>query len=368
VVSPLVATTSGLAGRGWTVLSIRDDDRMGQGGASSVDRGGDITRAAVIGCGTVGASWAALFMAHGIAVAATDPGPEAEKKLRAFVAGAQAQLDALGLDGRGALHFVATIEQAVDGAEIVQENAPEDETLKRRLLADLDRLAAPGVLVASSTSALVRSRIVADCVTPERVIVGHPFNPPHLVPLVEIVAGDGATATRACAFYRGLGRRPVVLRREMPGHIANRLASALYREAVNLVAEDVASVADIDAALCDGPGLRWALMGPHMTYHLGGGEGGIEHYLAHLGPSQVRRWASLGDPTLTEEVRARIVAGIAEESGGRSIAELEARRDRGLIDILKARTMVAPNGVAPNRAAPEGAAPESGASAPRRSA
>ncbi len=350
------------------MLSIRDDDRMGQGGASSLDdRDRGIARVAVVGCGTVGASWAALFMAHGIAVAATDPGPGAEEKLRAFVAGAQAQLDALGLDGRGALRFVPTLEQALDGAEFVQENAPEDETLKRSILADLDRLAAPGVMVASSTSALVRSRIVADCVTPERVIVAHPFNPPHLMPLVEIVAGDATTAARACAFYRGLGRCPVVLRREMPGHIANRLASALYREAVNLLAEDVASVADIDAALCNGPGLRWALMGPHMTYHLGGGAGGIAHYLAHLGPSQVRRWASLGTPAFTEEVRAGIVAGIAEEAGGRSIAELEARRDRGLIDILKARTLVAPqDGMAPQEGAVprDGAAPQDGAAAP----
>jgi 3-hydroxyacyl-CoA dehydrogenase len=156
------------------------------------------------------------------------------------------------------------------------------------------------------------------------------------------VAGDAQVAARAAALYRGLGRRPVILRREMPGHIANRLASALYREAVNLVAEGVASVADIDAALCHGPGLRWALMGPHLTYHLGGGPGGIAHYLEHLGPSQERRWASLGRPALTPEVRAAIAAGVAAEAGSLGIADLEARRDRALIAILKARTPVAP--------------------------
>ncbi|RVU13128.1 3-hydroxyacyl-CoA dehydrogenase NAD-binding domain-containing protein [Methylobacterium oryzihabitans] len=310
-----------------------------------------ISRVAVVGCGTVGASWAALFVAHGLDVAATDPAPDAEERLRTFVAGALDQLAGFGLTGRGRLDFVPAMADALDGAGFVQENAPEDEGFKRCLLAEIDRALPPDVLVASSTSALVRSRIVADCATPERVLVAHPFNPPHLVPLVEIVAGTPEAAARASAFYAGLGRRPVVLRREMPGHIANRLASALYREAVHLVAEGVASVADIDAALCNGPGLRWALMGPHMTYHLGGGEGGIAHYLAHLGPSQERRWASLGTPSLTPEVQAAIVAGIAEEAAGRPIAELEARRDRGLIAVLTSRTEVAAD-AAPTPPAP----------------
>ncbi|WP_287742745.1 3-hydroxyacyl-CoA dehydrogenase NAD-binding domain-containing protein [Methylobacterium sp.] len=299
-------------------------------------------RACIIGCGTVGASWAALFLAHGHDVTATDPAPGAQERLDAFVENARRQLAELGLRGEGRLRFVAGTAEALEGAEFVQENAPENEALKRALLAEIDRLAAPEVLIASSTSALVRSAIVADCARPERVLVAHPFNPPHLVPLVEIVAGDAQVAARAAALYRGLGRRPVILRREMPGHIANRLASALYREAVNLVAEGVASVADIDAALCHGPGLRWALMGPHLTYHLGGGPGGIAHYLEHLGPSQERRWASLGRPALTPEVRAAIAEGVAAEAGSLGIADLEARRDRALIAILKARTPVAP--------------------------
>jgi carnitine 3-dehydrogenase len=197
------------------------------------------------------------------------------------------------------------------------------------------------VIVASSTSALLRSSIVAECKTPRRFIVAHPFNPPHLVPLVELIGEDESIVQQAAEFYRTIGRRPVILKREMPGHIANRLSSALYREAVYLVEQGVASVADIDAALCNGPGLRWAVMGPHMTYHLGGGPGGIEHYLAHLGPSQVRRWASLGSPSLSPEVQKRIVEGVAEEAGDRSIQELEERRDRALLEILKSRTEVA---------------------------
>ena len=298
-------------------------------------------RIAVIGCGTLGASWAALFLAHGFDVAAYDTAPGFADRLRASVAQSLGQLAELGMHGRGRLETCTAIEAAVSGAIFVQENAPENEGIKRAVLAELDARAASGVIVASSTSAMLRSRIVADCRTPERVIVAHPFHPPHLVPLVEIVAGDATTGERAAAFYARLGRRPVILRREMPGHVANRLASALYREAVNLVAEGVASVADIDAALCNGPGLRWAAMGPHMTYHLGGGAGGIRHYLDHLGPSQVRRWESLGRPALSDAVKDAIVEGVEAEAAGRTLPELEARRDRALIDILKARTEVA---------------------------
>jgi 3-hydroxyacyl-CoA dehydrogenase len=296
---------------------------------------------AVIGCGTVGASWAALFLGHGLDVAAYDPSPGAEERLRSFVDHALEQLSELGIREKGELRFSGDLTDVLGAADFVQENVPEDEALKRTMLADIDALAAEGVIVASSTSALLRSSIVTDCKTPHRFIVAHPFNPPHLVPLVELVGEDEGIVRQAAEFYRTIGRRPVILKREMPGHIANRLSSALYREAVYLVEQGVASVADIDAALCNGPGLRWAVMGPHMTYHLGGGPGGIEHYLSHLGPSQVRRWASLGNPTLSPEVQKRIVEGVAEEAGNRSIQELEERRDRALLEILKSRTEVA---------------------------
>lgn len=294
-------------------------------------------RIAVIGCGLMGASWASLFLAHGFDVVAHDPAPGAEDKLRDFVRHALAQLKELGHRKEGALIFKPDLPGTLDGADFVQENAPEKEALKRELLARIDEILPPEVIVASSTSALVRSRIVADCKRPSRFIVGHPFNPPHLIPLVEIVGEDNAVIERASAFYRSLGQRPVVLRREMPGHIANRLSSALYREAVYLVEQGVASVADIDAAVCNGPGLRWAIMGPHMTYHLGGGQGGIAHYLAHLGPSQVARWAALGNPGLGPEVQARIVEGVTEEASGRSISDLEEERDRMLLGILRLR-------------------------------
>lgn len=299
-----------------------------------------VERLAIVGAGLIGASWAALASAHGLPVNAYDPNPEAKRRFLDHVARSRRQLAELGLEGTAEVGFSTDLEKALDGAGFVQENGPESEAVKRKLLAEIDALSAPEAIIASSTSALVRSAIVANCARPERIVVAHPFNPPHLVPLVEIVGADSEVVARAAAFYRSLGRRPVVLNREMPGHIANRLASALYREAVHLVEQGVASVADIDAALCNGPGLRWALMGSHMTYHLGGGEGGIAGYLAHLGPSQVRRWQSLGNPSLDADVQAKIIAGIAEEAAGRSIAELEQRRDEGLLGLLKARKLV----------------------------
>jgi carnitine 3-dehydrogenase len=297
-------------------------------------------RVAVVGCGLMGASWASLFLAHGIDVQAHDPASNSEDRLRHFVGHALAQLRELAQTGQGQLRFTPDLSQALENVDFVQENAPEKEELKRQLLAQMDGLLPKPVIVASSTSALERSKIVADCTHPSRFIIAHPFNPPHLVPLVEIVGENEEVVSRARAFYEALGQKPVVLKREMPGHIANRLSSALYREAVYLVAEGVASVADIDAAVCNGPGLRWAIMGPHMTYHLGGGQGGIEHYLKHLGPSQERRWASLGNPTLGPDVQRKIVEGVVEEAEGRSITDLEQERDRLLIGILRLRNQI----------------------------
>lgn len=293
---------------------------------------------AVVGCGTVGASWVALFVAHGLHVQATDPAPGAEARLREFVERAREPLQALGHAGEGRLDFTSDLDRAIDGADFVQENAPENEDTKRALLARIDRIAPPEVIVAGSTSSLLRSRLVVDCAHRRRHICAHPFNPPHLVPLVEIVGEDDEVVLRAVGFYRALGRHPIVLRKEMPGHVANRMASALWREAVYLVEQGVASVEDIDAAVTHGPGLRWAIFGPHLTYHLGGGDGGIEHYLEHLGPSQARRWASLGAPVLDDATKRALVDGVHEEAAGRSIDELERTRDAALVALL--RTLV----------------------------
>lgn len=295
---------------------------------------------AILGCGLIGVSWAALFLAHGHDVTVWDPEAAARDALADRVAQPLAQLADLGQGAgraRGAITVCDTAEAAVRAADLVQENAPENVPLKRALYARVEAAAPAGAIIASSTSSLVWSDLTAEMANPDRLVTAHPFNPPHLMPLVELYGRDPATVARAEAIYRDLGRETVRLRREAVGHIANRLASALWREAVNIVAEGIADVSEVDAALVHGPGLRWSVVGAHMAYHLGGGPGGMAHYLNHLGASQERRWTTLGTPSLTPEVRAALIAGVEAEAAGRSVAELEAARDARLIAALKSR-------------------------------
>lgn len=291
----------------------------------------------IIGCGLIGASWAALAAAYGHPVRAWDPDRSARDSFHARVSAARAQLSALGLQGPAEVTLCEQMPEVAATSAWVQENAPERLELKVSLLAEIEAAVSPETVIASSTSSLLWSDLARELRHPERFLLAHPFNPPHLMPLVEIYAGDPALRDRAVDFYRRLGRVPVCLKREAQGHIANRLASALWREAVNMVAEGIADVADIDRALVNGPGLRWSVIGAHMAYHLGGGSGGIAHYLDHLGVSQERRWADLGNPRLTPELRQALIEGIAVEAAGRSISELEQERDAALIAALKLR-------------------------------
>ena len=301
-----------------------------------------VRRVAVIGAGTIGASWAAYFLARGLHVTASDPAPQAETFLHGFIHGAWPALSQLGI-AAGAdpdrLLFTQDVAAAVADADFVQESGPEREDVKIDLFRTIDAAAPPGVVIASSSSGLLMSRIQAACRHPKRCVIGHPFNPPHLVPLVEVVGGR-ATApeaiARAMEFYAQIGKEPIHVRKEVRGHIANRLQAALWREAVHLVAEGVASVADVDKAIAFGPGLRWAFMGPNTTFHLAGGEGGMDHFLEHLGGPMESWWQDLGTPRLTPEVRQQIAIGVAEAVGGRSIGELAAERDRRLLAILAA--------------------------------
>lgn len=297
---------------------------------------------AVLGCGLIGESWAALFIRHGLDVLAWDPDPAVREGFAARLERPLVQLRELGLGSElhGRLTVVEELEDAVETACWVQENAPENVPLKRELYDRIETVAAPDTVIASSTSSLTWSELAAGLRHNERFVTAHPFNPPHLMPLVEIYASTGTMAQRACAFYEALGRKTVTLKKDAVGHIANRLSSALWREAVNIVAEGIADVAAVDAALVHGPGLRWSVMGAHMAYHLGGGPGGIEHYLRHLGPSQERRWATLGSPTLTPQVCALLVNGISAEAAGRPIGVLEEERDRALMRALAARENV----------------------------
>jgi 3-hydroxyacyl-CoA dehydrogenase len=235
------------------------------------------------------------------------------------------------------LSFHHEPEAAASGADFVQENAPEREDAKIPLLHRLDAVLPPEVVIASSSSGLLISRLQTACRHPERCVIGHPFNPPHLIPLVEVVGGDKtapAAVETALAFYRAIGKQPIHIRREVAGHVANRLQAALWREAVSLVANGVASVADIDTAISQGPGLRWAFMGPHLTFHLAGGTGGMEHFLGQFAGPMQSWWQDLGQPVLNREVSGALTDGIAAEAAGRDIDTLAAERDRFLVELL----------------------------------
>jgi carnitine 3-dehydrogenase len=305
-----------------------------------------IQRAAVVATGVIGASWTTVFLARGLDVTAADPAPGAEEALRRAVEAQWPAMDAMGGVAPGAspdrhLRFAASPEEAVADAQFVQENGPERLDLKRELFRRLDGAAPANAILATSSSTITVSEIQGACARhPERVVLGHPFNPPHLIPLVEVAGGRATTAEaveRALGFYRALGKHPIHLRREVRGHVANRLQAALWQEAFHLVATGVASVADVDAAISEGPGLRWALMGPNATLHLAGGDGGMAHFMRHLQPAMEGWWRTLGEPEVTPELQAKLIAGVAEVTGGAGTQELARRRDAALARLLAAR-------------------------------
>ncbi len=299
-------------------------------------------RIAVIGAGTIGASWAAYFLARGFEVGASDPSPNGEAFARRFIDNAWPALEALKIVQPGAdrkrFAFYKDPAEAAKGAAFVQESGPEREDLKIELFATLDAALPPETVIASSSSGLLISRVTKKCKHPERCVIGHPFNPPHLIPLVEVVGGKKTSPEavyKAMTFYRSIGKHPIQINKEVRGHVANRLQAALWREAIHLVSEGVVSVADADAAVAYGPGLRWALMGPSLTFHMAGGEGGMTHFMEHIGGPMQSWMDDLGKPKLTPKTRKTIIDGVAEEAGRRSIADLQRWRDRKLIEILK---------------------------------
>jgi 3-hydroxyacyl-CoA dehydrogenase len=303
-----------------------------------------IHRVAIIGTGVIGASWAALFLAKGLEVVATDVAPNAEVSLKNFVEAAWPALKRLGLSAGASpsnLKFTASLADAVAGVDLVQENGPERLDFKQKLYGQLDELLPPEVIIASSSSGLTMSEIQVGAAShPERCVIGHPFNPPHLVPLVEIVGGaktSEETIRRASEFYTSLGKQTVRLRKEVPGHVANRLQAALAREVYYLVADGVVSVTDVDKALCWGPGLRWGIVGQVLLNHLGGGQGGIEHFFQQFTAPMTAWWKVLGSPELTPELQRKLIDGLHAEVGSRSIGELETERDEILLGLLELR-------------------------------
>ncbi|GAA2787645.1 3-hydroxyacyl-CoA dehydrogenase NAD-binding domain-containing protein [Saccharopolyspora taberi] len=302
----------------------------------------DVRRVACVGAGVIGGGWVAHFLAKGYEVTAWDPAPDAEARLRRLVDAAWPALTELGLAPGASvdnLTVADTLETAVRDAEFVQESAPEDLDIKRDLLARIDAATPAGVVVSSSTSGYGMTEMQTECATPQRLVVGHPFNPPYLIPLVEVVGGERTRpwAVRwAAEFFEVAGKSVITMDREVPGFIANRLQEAIWREALHMVANGEATVEQIDASITEGPGLRWPLLGPCLTFHLAGGEGGMAHMLDHFGPSLKSPWTRLEAPELTEELRDRMVRGCEDAAGGRSIAELVAERDRAVIAVMRA--------------------------------
>ena len=297
-----------------------------------------IRRVGVVGAGVIGSGWAARCLAAGLDVVATDPAKGAEQALRDNVANAWTALEEIGLaDGasQDRLSFDAKLESALAGVDFVQENAPEDEGVKRKVIAQIDGCVSPEVLIASSSSGLLPTRIAADCQHPERVLIGHPFNPVYILPLVELVSGestDAAAVDNAAAFYRSLQMRPLRVRKEIAGYVSDRLQEALWREALHIVADGIATTEEVDASISDGPGMRLALMGPCLTFHLAGGEGGMRHFFAHFGVDQP--WTHCPAPELTDELKHRMIDGTEAQQAGRSVKELEQYRDRFLLKML----------------------------------
>ena len=297
---------------------------------------------AALGVGVIGSGWVSRALAHGLDVIAWDPAQGAEKQLRANVANAWPALERVGLKpgaSQERLRFVATIEEAVANADFVQESAPEREDLKLSLHEKVSLATKPETIIASSTSGLLPSDFYANAKNPSRCIVGHPFNPVYLLPLVEVLGGEKTsdeTLTRATRFYESIGMRPLRVRKEVPGFIADRLLEALWREALHLVNDGVATTGEIDDAIRFGAGIRWSFMGTFLTYTLAGGDAGMRHFMQQFGPALELPWTKLVAPKLTNELIDRVVEGTTNQQGERTIKQLERYRDDCITSVMTA--------------------------------
>jgi 3-hydroxyacyl-CoA dehydrogenase len=302
-----------------------------------------IRRIAIVGTGVIGASWAAEYLARGFDVVATDPAPNAEANLRKYVDEAWKDLTNIGLSkgaSRDRLTFTTDMKEALSKADLVQENGPERPDFKIKLFAQMDDAAPIDSIIASSSSGITPSVMQTNCKHPERVLVGHPFNPPHIIPLVEVVGGTKTSPEaiqQAIAFYASIGKKPIHLKKELPGHVGNRLQAALYKEIMYLIQHDVLSVEDADVAVSYGPGPRWGVMGPSLQWHLGGGAGGIKHFMDHLMDPLTGMIKSLGTPDVTPELKQTIVDGVLREAGNRSVDELAQEENEVIIGLLRSR-------------------------------
>src|SRR5215510_1710907 len=302
-----------------------------------------IRRVAIVGTGVIGASWAAYYLSRGFDVVATDPAPNAEANLRKYVDNAWSALAKAGLTAgasRERLTFTANMSQALANADLVQENAPERPDFKVKLFASMDQAAPPDAIIASSSSGITMDVMQSSCKHPERCVIGHPFNPPHIVPLVEVVGGAKTSeevVERAMSFYAAIGKKPIRLHKALPGHAANRLQAALYKEILSLIQQGVLSVADADIAVSYGPGLRWGVMGPSLQWHLGGGAGGIHHYMEHLMDPLVGLMKGLQMPDVTPALKQTIIDGVVKEANSYSVEQLANDENDVILGTLALR-------------------------------
>src|SRR2546421_7063472 len=302
-----------------------------------------IRRIAIVGAGVIGASWAAEYLAPGFHVITTDPGTNAEANLRKYIDEAWKDLTNIGLSkgaSRDRLTFTTDMKEALSKADFVQENGPERPDFKIKLFAQMDEVTPVDSIIASSSSGITPSVMQTNCKHPERVLVGHPFNPPHIIPLVEVVGGAKTSPEaikQAIAFYTSIGKKAIHLRKELPGHVANRLQAALYREMLYLIEQGVLSVEDTDAAVSYGPGLRWGVMGQSLQWHLGGGDGGIKHFMDHLMEPLAGMMKVLGTPNITPDLKQTIIDGALREAAGRSVAQLAKKENEVIIGLLRLR-------------------------------
>jgi len=301
---------------------------------------------AIVGTGVIGASWAAYYLSRGFDVIATDPAPNAEANLRKYVDEAWTTLSKNGMfsgASRERLTFEPKMALALAKADFVQENAPERPDFKIKLFAEMDDATPPGSILASSSSGITMDVIQSQCKRPERCVIGHPFNPPHVIPLVEVVGGaktSPETIEKTMAFYASIGKKPIRLYKALPGHVANRLQAALYKEVLYLIQQGVLSVEDADAAVSYGPGPRWGVMGPSLQWHLGGGAGGIHHFMEHLMDPMAGLMKALGSPDVTPGLKQTVTEGVMRMAGTRSVEELAEEENEVLTGLLSSRASV----------------------------
>ncbi|MFM9934783.1 MAG: carnitine 3-dehydrogenase [Novosphingobium sp.] len=302
----------------------------------------EIRKVGIVGGGVIGAGWAARFVLNGIDVAIYDPDPEIERKTTAVIANARRAMTRLfgqALPAEGTVNFAASIAEAVREADFIQESLPEREDLKVRLLAEMDAAMPDHAVIGSSTSGLLPTKLQAGMARPDRLVVGHPFNPVYLLPLVEVCGGvltSQATKDIAAAVYQRIGMKVLHVRKEIDGFIADRLLEAVWREALWLINDGIATASEIDDAIRFGAGMRWSFMGTFLVYRLAGGEDGMRHFLHQFGPSMEWPWTKLIGPKLTDELIETITRQSDEQAGGIDLRTYEKLRDDCLVDLTHA--------------------------------